>query len=175
MKKYFPSLLSLCAFTSSFALAQEAPFDPSGRDTTASSTQSSSSTQDNRQVSKDPRRVWLTQDGKAKVKIESCPGNSRTLCGSIVWLKEPKNERGEEKQDVNNPDESLRNRPLMGLHMLKNFHQQGDEWVDGEIYNPKNGKTYSCTMYVNEQGQLDLRGYVGIKLFGETQIWTPAD
>ena len=50
--------------------------------------------------------------------------------------------------------------------------QQGpetkDKWEGGKIYNPKNGKTYKCTIWL-EGNNLKVRGYLGI--FYETQTW----
>lgn len=54
--------------------------------------------------------------------------------------------------------------------MLKGFEFDDDEWEDGTIYDPENGKTYSCTIKFRD-GKLDLRGYIGISLIGRTQTW----
>lgn len=115
--------------------------------------------------------VWLTKDNKSKVEIADCGGK---LCGTIIWLAEPLDEEGNEKTDKNNPDASLRARPIVGLELLNGF-VPGDEenhWVDGTIYNPEDGETYSCTMTLQDDGTLKVRGYVGLPLFGKTQIWT---
>jgi uncharacterized protein (DUF2147 family) len=44
-------------------------------------------------------------------------------------------------------------------------------WEDGKIYDPKNGKTYSCKMTL-EGNELKVRGYVGFSLLGRTTVWT---
>lgn len=182
MWKYLLTISVATVLSASFASAQDAPFDPSGGDSAstmqapvASASNPTPSATENKQVSKDPRRIWLTENKRAKVKIDQCADKPQALCGVIVWLKEPLNEKGQEKTDVHNPDPALQNRPLMGLHMLKNFVKGDGEWVDGEIYNPQNGKTYSCTMSVSDDGTLKVHGYVGIELLGETQYWTPAN
>src|SRR5690606_4566928 len=72
--------------------------------------------------------------------------------------------------DVNNPDEKLRNRSLLGLKNLDGFKFDDGEWTGGEIYDPKKGKTYSANMEI-EDGKLHLRGYVGVPLFGRTAVW----
>lgn len=115
--------------------------------------------------------VWLTKEGKSKVKIFDCGGK---LCGTIVWLAEPLNDQGAAKVDQMNPDAGLRERPIVGLPLLDGF-VAGDEenyWVDGTIYNPEDGETYSCTMRLQEDGTLKVHGYVGLPLFGKSQIWT---
>lgn len=117
--------------------------------------------------------LWATEGGKSHVRIAPC---GKALCGNIVWLKEPLNDQGKPKVDSENPDEELKKRPILGLKLLNGFLPDEDEaqhWVDGEIYNPEDGETYSCTMTLQEDGSLKVRGYVGLPLFGKTQIWTP--
>jgi len=62
---------------------------------------------------------------------------------------------------------------LLGLQILKNFvyDAQDKEWEDGTIYDPKNGKTYSCIMTLSGNN-LNVRGYVGISMLGRTGVWT---
>lgn len=116
---------------------------------------------------------WLT--GKKDSKVEIYKKNGK-YHGKIVWLREPE-ENGKPKVDKNNPDEDKRNRPLLGMVLIKNFNYDEDYvWEDGEIYDPRNGKTYSCKMTLSEDGQtLEVRGYVGISLFGRTVEWTRTD
>lgn len=111
--------------------------------------------------------TWLTASGKAKVKI-SKEGN--VYNGKIVWLRDPLNAEGKPKTDKNNPNDALKLMPLLGLNMLKNFVFDEDQWVDGTIYDPENGKTYSCKVKYRD-GKLDVRGYIGISLLGRTETW----
>lgn len=112
---------------------------------------------------------WYTEEERSVVEISRC---GDLYCGKIIWLKYPKDEFGNDKVDTKNPDESLRNRPLLGLEILKNFRHKGsNEWEGGKIYDPKNGKTYSCKMTL-EGDTLKVRGYVGVSLIGRTTIWT---
>ncbi len=63
----------------------------------------------------------------------------------------------------------------MGLLLLKSFNKDGATvYEDGTIYDPKNGKTYSCKI-THKGDQLDVRGYVGISMIGRTTTWTKAD
>lgn len=114
---------------------------------------------------------WLTESKKAKVEIVRV-GN--VYNGKIYWLKEPLNKQGEPKKDVNNPEESKRNAPLLGLELIKGFKYDEDNvYKGGEIYDPENGKTYSCKMTLSKDGKtLEVRGFIGISLFGRTQVWT---
>ena len=120
--------------------------------------------------------VWVTADGKARVEITK---HGDVYDGSIVWLKEPlypaddKTAPGQPKVDRNNPDKTLQSRPIIGLPLVQGFKYDGDNvWADGTIYDPDNGKLYSCKMTLTMDGSLRVRGYVGISLFGRTEIWT---
>ncbi len=113
--------------------------------------------------------VWYTGAKQSKIEIFKC-GNQ--YCGKIVWLGEP-DTNGKPKTDKHNPDEKLRGRPIVGMVLMKNFTYSGDNvWEDGEIYNPKSGKTYSSKMTLIDKNTLDLRGFIGISLIGKTDTWT---
>ena len=112
---------------------------------------------------------WLTEEGKAEVEIYKC---NREYCGKIVWLKEPINDEGKDKTDVNNPDPEKKGRKIVGLNIVWGFkYDKYGKWVGGKIYDPDNGKTYSCKMTL-EDDNLNVRGYVGISLLGRTTVWT---
>lgn len=112
---------------------------------------------------------WLNSSGEAHIQIYKT-GNKYS--GKLVWLKNPNNEQGKAKTDVNNPDANLRRRALLGLEMLKGFNFDDGEWEDGTIYDPKSGKTYSCIMTLEGNDKLKVRGYIGISLIGRTDVWT---
>ena len=81
---------------------------------------------------------------------------------------------GKPKKDKENSDKELRSRPVLGLEILTGFVFDDDEWEDGDIYDPKNGKTYSCYMKFNDdtKDELKVRGYIGFSLLGRTTYWT---
>jgi len=114
--------------------------------------------------------VWKTGEGTAMVKIYK---NGEKYEGKIVWLKEPTDPAtGQPKKDKNNPKESNRQRPVLGLTNVWGFVYDGkNEWDDGNIYDPKTGNEYSCTMTLKDNNNLEVRGYVGISLFGRTDVW----
>ncbi|MCS6905920.1 MAG: DUF2147 domain-containing protein [Bacteroidia bacterium] len=113
--------------------------------------------------------TWLTGTGKGKVKIEKI---GEKYHGKIVWLRDPKNPDGTPKVDKNNPDPALQKRPLMGLRVLRDFVYVGDnKWEEGKIYDPENGKDYSCILTLIDENTLNVRGYIGFSLIGRTQVW----
>ncbi len=124
-------------------------------------------------VADDILGVWMNEDKDAHVKIFK---EGDKFFGKIVWIKDPiDTETGNPKLDKHNPDPELKKRPSLGLELLTNFVFDEDEWEDGDIYDPKNGKTYSCYMEFtdkNDLNRLKIRGYVGISLLGRTTYWS---
>lgn len=113
---------------------------------------------------------WLNQEKEAKIEIYKAKNGK--FYGKIVWLKEP-NRDGKPKTDTNNPKENLRSQPIIGLLILKAFNKDGEKtYEDGTIYDPKNGKTYSCKITYENDNKLSIRGYVGISMLGRTTTWT---
>jgi uncharacterized protein (DUF2147 family) len=65
-----------------------------------------------------------------------------------------------------------RGKPVVGLTLIKGMRRQGDSYEDGTITDPRDGTVYRATMRVAPDGRkLEVRGYVGISLFGRSQIW----
>ncbi|MEY5069580.1 MAG: hypothetical protein RLZ47_1442 [Bacteroidota bacterium] len=115
--------------------------------------------------------VWKTGDGNAMVRIYK---NGEKYQGKIVWLKEPIDpETGKPKLDKNHSDEASRKRPILGLINIWGFTQtEKNVWEEGNIYDPKNGSTYSCTIKMTNPKTLEVRGYIGVSLIGRTDVWT---
>lgn len=119
--------------------------------------------------------IWTVGSGDARVEISRVSNGD--VEGRIIWLRIPEYEAGDPeagvaKHDRENPDIARRNDPLIGLAMLKGFHFSGDGlWKGGTIYDPKNGKTYSCKLTLTKPDVLDVRGFIGISLIGRTDTW----
>ena len=104
--------------------------------------------------------TWVTEDGDSQVEIYQSGDN---LSGKIVWLKQ-----GDDQLDVHNPDKKMQSRKLVGVNILTGLTKKGEKWEGGKIYNPKNGKTYKCSIWL-DGSELKVRGYLGV--FYETQVW----
>ena len=67
---------------------------------------------------------------------------------------------------------------IIGMTIAKNLKaKEGDnsnrEYHGGEILDPENGKIYKCKMKLSEDGnKLEVRGFIGVSLFGRSQTWT---
>jgi uncharacterized protein (DUF2147 family) len=104
---------------------------------------------------------WFTEGGESQVEIYQ---NGDQFCGKIIWLK-----AGDSQLDVHNPDKKLQSRKLIGVNILTGLKKKGNKYEGGKIYNPKNGKSYKCSIWFDD-GKLKVRGYVA--MFYETQTWT---
>ncbi|RZL30018.1 MAG: DUF2147 domain-containing protein, partial [Pedobacter sp.] len=47
----------------------------------------------------------------------------------------------------------------------------GSKWIDGTIYDPKTGKTYSCNLTLKDNNTLNVRGYIGISIIGRSETF----
>jgi uncharacterized protein (DUF2147 family) len=115
---------------------------------------------------------WLSSKKKNQVQIYK---HGDKYYGKLVWMMEPNDPvTRKPKMDSENPDDKLRTRPLMNMVLLKELTYKGNNvWSDGEIYNPEDGKTYSCEITLKDPNSIDLRGYVmGINFLGRTRTWT---
>lgn len=115
---------------------------------------------------------WLNASGEGQILVYK---TGDTYAGKLIWLKEVNNRDGQLKRDEKNPKSALKNRPLLGIELLQNFvYQKDGVWEEGSIYDPKTGKTYSCTISMISSDKLSVRGYVGISLLGRTETWQRA-
>jgi uncharacterized protein (DUF2147 family) len=115
--------------------------------------------------------IWYNEERTAKLQIYK---ENDHYFGKIVWLKVTMDTiTGKPRTDKYNPDDKLKNVPLMGLVIVKNFAFDGEaEWKGGTIYDTKNGKTYNSYMkFGADNNVLKLRGYIGISLLGRTTTW----
>lgn len=120
----------------------------------------------------DPNGVWLSADGRVKVRVTDCRG---ALCGTVVWLKEPIDRQTRRpRTDKLNPDVNKRNRPMLGLQVVQGLKPLGaNEW-SGPIYNADEGHSYNVKLTLINQTKAALKGCV-LGVFCKTQTWTRAD
>jgi hypothetical protein len=102
-------------------------------------------------------------DGVANIRVAECNGS---MWGVVAWEKVPGG------HDKNNPDVSKQNRPTLGMPILLDMKKKPsvDEW-EGQVYNAKDGQSYSSTIKPVGPDQLEIQGCVlGFLCGGET--WT---
>jgi len=111
--------------------------------------------------------IWLTEKKDGKIEIFRT-GN--TYSGKLIWGNTVLDENGRPKHDVNNPDPKLKTRLLQGMVMLTGLVYEDGKWRNGRIYNGLTGKSYNVIVTI-KGNTLELRGYIGFPIFGETTVW----
>ncbi|MGS0748537.1 DUF2147 domain-containing protein [Halpernia sp. GG3] len=115
---------------------------------------------------------WKTIDdetGKAKSIVEIYKKSDGKYYGKVVQLlMKPEN------NNCINCKDDRKNKPILGLEIIRGLSKDDSDFDGGTITDPKNGKTYKCT--ISRSGdKLNVRGYIGFSLIGRTQTWTKAD
>lgn len=64
-----------------------------------------------------------------------------------------------------------KNQPIEGLVIVKGLEKDGNSWTNGDIMDPANGKSYDCTIKLDDANTLNVRGFLGFSFLGRTQIW----
>ncbi|MEN8123979.1 MAG: DUF2147 domain-containing protein [Bacteroidota bacterium] len=64
-----------------------------------------------------------------------------------------------------------KNKLIEGMIVMEDIKKDGNEWNDGKILDPVNGKYYKCYITLEDNNKLKLRGYIGFSLFGRTQYF----
>ncbi len=108
---------------------------------------------------------WRTETKNGIVEIQRC---GQSICGRLVTSDKLRTDPA--LKDLNNRDESQRNRPLKGLMILSGFTQSADGWSGGKIYNADDGRTYSAKVTLLGGDRLSVRGCVFVPLC-KTQTW----
>ena len=113
---------------------------------------------------------WLNAEKDAVITLFE---ENETVSGKITWMESPNDDNGNPKIDPLNPIEKLRSRARMGMVMMSGFaYDEDNVWDNGELYDPKKGKTYSGMMTLKDSNTLDLRGYIGFSFIGRSSTWT---
>ncbi|MDD2381570.1 MAG: DUF2147 domain-containing protein [Mariniphaga sp.] len=119
--------------------------------------------------------IWWNDEKTTKIKVEKKDGK---YIGTIFYMIPEKYKNGQPPKDDKNPDESLRNRSLIGLQILSGFDYDANkkEWINGKIYDPQSGKTYDCYGWLESNDLLKLKGFVaGVRWLGRSSEWYRTD
>lgn len=113
---------------------------------------------------------WATKDHGSIVEFRPCAGAATTMCGRILWLRQPNDAAGRPRTDSHNPNRALRSRSLVGVEIVRGLRRTAPgAWSGGALYNPDDGRTYTGTIRVNG-ATLQLRG-CALVVFCQTQTW----
>ncbi|WP_188619710.1 DUF2147 domain-containing protein [Flavobacterium suaedae] len=113
---------------------------------------------------------WKTIDdetGEAKSIVEIYEKDGK-IYGKVVKILNPA------KKDAKCTEckGSDKNKPILGMVIIKGLEKDDDEYTDGKILDPNNGKLYSCTIKLDGKDKLEVRGYIGFSFIGRSQTWT---
>ena len=125
----------------------------------------------NTSAAADATGIWLTEDGKAKVRVAAC---GPALCGTIISLKEANDpDTGRPKTDKNNADAGLRSRPVIGVQVVLGMKPSGtaNKW-SGQVYNAEDGKTYSGSLTLQDANTIRLEGCILGGLVCKGSTWS---
>ena len=115
-----------------------------------------------------PIGYWQISDevsGKPKSIIQIWETSDQHLMGKVVKLF---------TQNIRctTCNGNLHNQPILGMTILSDLKKNQDQWNDGKILDPDNGKTYNCTIRLTNNGKnLNVKGFTGLALFGTSQTW----
>ena len=101
--------------------------------------------------------TWRLSSDKVTVRVSPCGGG---LCGRVVALRKPRDDKGRPRLDKENPNPALRSRPVIGLTILSNMRANGQGTWSGTIYNPDDGNTYSSSMQLLGPSTMKVNGCV---------------
>jgi len=124
-----------------------------------------------------PIGYWKTIDdvtGKPKSIIHIWKNDKQDLVGQVIQIF-PK--PGEDQHKICEKCKGdLHGKPIVGMVILSGLKASEQQWDQGHILDPENGKTYSCSIRTAENGKkLKVHGYIGIPLFGRSQVWQRVD
>jgi uncharacterized protein (DUF2147 family) len=120
-----------------------------------------------------PLGRWKSVDdktGKVESEVEVYQDSGK-LFGKIVGLAEPTDANGKPKR-CTKCVEGDKDKPIVGLVIIKGLSPSGDRYKGGTITDPADGKVYKAEVWT-ENGKLKVRGYLG--MFYKTQTWVRAN
>ena len=106
-----------------------------------------------------PAGAWSTANGRSVVAIEPC---GDALCGRIVGI---------DRAPTEPMPIDVRGRSQCGLTVIKKEKPTADGAWLGEVTDPRDGATYGAKLWLDANGDLHLRGFIGVPLLGATQTW----
>jgi uncharacterized protein (DUF2147 family) len=110
---------------------------------------------------------WKTIDdetGKEKSIVEIYKKGDKYF-GKIIEILDPAKRKNKCKLCT----DYRKDQPIVGMEIIKDLEQDDDEFEDGTILDPNNGKIYDCKIWLEDKNTLNVRGYV--MFFFRTQKW----
>jgi uncharacterized protein (DUF2147 family) len=112
---------------------------------------------------------WTTIDDETNIEksVVEIYESGGKIYGKVIEIKEAEHRN----RKCTNCTGSDKDKPILGLMIIKKLSKDNDIYNGGTITDPKNGKIYRCKIYLEGNDKLIVRGYIGISLFGRSQTW----
>jgi len=117
---------------------------------------------------------WKTIDdstGEPRSIVEIVETNNK-IFGKVVKIFPRPNLDPDPVCKKCSPDDPRFNKKIIGMEIIRNLKKRGEEYSDGDILDPENGKVYRSKIWT-EGKVLKVRGYWGP--FYRTQTWHRAE
>ena len=112
---------------------------------------------------------WKTIDdktGQAKSVVEVYENNGKVY-GEIIEIFDATKRNRKCDKCVG----SDKNKPVLGLVIIKNLTKDATQYNGGKILDPETGNVYKCILKLVGKEKLEVRGYMGFSLIGRSQTW----
>lgn len=112
---------------------------------------------------------WTTIDDETNVEksVVEIYENGGKIYGKVIEIKEAEH-RNKKCTNCSGVD---KDKPILGLVIIKKLSKDEDVYNGGTITDPKSGQVYRCKISLDGNDKLIVRGYIGISLFGRSQTW----
>ena len=113
---------------------------------------------------------WESSDKNLIVQVYRVENK---FVGKIIWYSDTGGKPMDYGTDKRNPDPKLRNRKILGMPVLSGltYIPETNSWENGTIYESKNGREWSTSIYIDNQGFLKVKGYWHFKFIGRTMTF----
>ena len=123
-----------------------------------------------------PVGLWKTIDDVTKTEksFVRITDTSGVLSGKIEKIIDPAKQDSKCEQC----SDERKDKPVLGMTILRNARPDADKlsWEGGDILDPNDGKVYKLRLKPVDGGKkLEVRGFIGVALFGKTQTWIRAE
>jgi uncharacterized protein (DUF2147 family) len=115
---------------------------------------------------------WWTEGREGRVNFQRY--RDGTYRGTTTCCKPLKPSADRPLTDHKNPNPALRERATVGIVIIWKLVFDSGEYSGGHVYNPRDGKTYRINVEVLDKNTIKIRGFLGISLLGQSQVWKRA-
>jgi uncharacterized protein (DUF2147 family) len=123
-------------------------------------------------TTKDITGYWLTANRGTIVQFYK---DGDSYHGKAVWHRQATDRNGKPLKDINNPDKSKRNNPLIGSLLVTNlkYNPKTKMYEGGKVYQPNTGRTFDCKVKLTrENNSMEITGTAGMSMISKTLTWS---